>query len=284
MGPGNRSTQHLPQFLRKAWVSTEARRLHENRIKHAAAAWATAEWRSADSVRPCALISVLSIDYSDWTARIEAAGQAMAALRVVKIAAEGATQELFTTETVVGSRRNVMAFRSAWIKNDNDAMGALLGYPTCCREFFHLAFVANKVSDPTWLIGHATPRVQAAQGKLSVSGFRETNILLRRLGVRAIPHFPCSFACEPSRRFSRNIADLASSRGQAQEIDWLYEMLDWPSRWSALHGVAEIRTPVLKIATHTDVTAQAQTLDWLGRTLPPEAAKGLDFPYCESTR
>lgn len=208
----------------------------------------------------------------------------MKPLRVVNVTPRGSAEEIFAAEVVVGSRRSVRAFRSAWISGDNGTMGGLLGYPACCCASFRSIFGSGQITDPSWSVGCATSGAHVAEGRLSVSGPCETNFLLRRIGVRGIPHFPCSFACEASRRLSRQMTELAASQGYAAEIGWLYEMLDWPLRWSALHGIAEIRAPVLKIATHTDRSAAARTLDWLGRTMPDEAAHGLDFPYREPAR
>ncbi len=283
-GPRPAPPRPLPQFLRKAWASVEARGVHAERIERVAKAWAFAEWRSADALRPCALVSVLSPDYAEWTARMDAANLSQAALRVVDVTPRGTQDAVYSVEAVVGSRRNVKAFRAAWVKKNNAAMGALLGYPACCCAFFESVFAAGKAADPVWLIGRATPGSTTHEGRVSVEGRPATNVLLRRIGVRAIPHFPCSFACEASRRLSGAMTQLACAHGHATEMQWLDAMLDWPMRWSALHGIAEIRTPVLKLATHTDPTAEAITLDWSGGSVPEEAAKGLDFPYRDAGR
>ena len=49
--------------------------------------------------------------------------------------------------------------------------------------------------------------------------------------------------------------------------------------WSGLHGIAEIKTPVLKISARTDATAQKYTVRWSGTGYPDEGATGLRFPY-----
>ena len=274
-----RSAFALPQFLRKAWVS-EAARLHlEPRIQQITNAWESAEWRSADSVRPCALVSILSFDHTNWMKRIESAGLKSTALRVVDITPKGASERVFLTDMVLGSRRNVKALRSAWINRDNETIGALLGYPPCCRALYQFAFVSRNFQDYTWLISRVTHQARVVGNDVSLSGLRETNILLRRIGVHAIPHIPCSFSCQASQQLSLAMTNLASSLGHTKEIEWLHDMLDWPIMWSARHGIAEIRTPVLKIATQTDMTFETYTARWLGHSIPTEAARGLDFPY-----
>jgi len=274
----------LPQLLRKAWVGVEARRRHDDTMRRAAEAWEIAEWRWADVARPCALVSLLPAEYTGRLQQFEAAGLAVAPLRVLNVAPDGSDDDVHSVEMVIGSRRNVRKFRAAWIDRNDDALGALLGYPACCRAFFDVVFVSRQLGDPGWLIARNTPAVEVSGTTLSVAGDRETNILLRRMGIRAVPHFPCSFGCEPSRRLSRAMTETAASHGRAADIDRLHEILDWPAAWSALHGIAEIKTPVVKFVTHTDVTTETHAVKWLGQSMPDEAAMGLDFPYRRPAR
>src|SRR5206468_737803 len=130
----------VPKVLRKGWVSVEARERFEARMTQVAIAWEMAEWRSADQIRPCALLNVLSPTYADWLGRIHDAGLAQAPLRAAEFTHRDGADCVYSIDVVVGSRRNVKLFRTAWVKNDSDAMGALLGYPACCRTAFDYAF------------------------------------------------------------------------------------------------------------------------------------------------
>ena len=62
-------------------------------------------------------------------------------------------------------------------------------------------------------------------------------------------------------------------------MDWLEEILSWPASWSALHGIAEVKTPVLKASTRTDATAHEFIVRRHGPRLPAEAVAGLGFPF-----
>ena len=62
-------------------------------------------------------------------------------------------------------------------------------------------------------------------------------------------------------------------------MDWLTEILSWPVQWSALHGIAETRTPVFKISSDTDATADKLTLTYLGTAEVARPRRGLGFPY-----
>ena len=47
--------------------------------------------------------------------------------------------------------------------------------------------------------------------------------------------------------------------------------------WSALHGIAEVKTPVLKASTRTDATAHEFIVRRHGRRLPAEAGPASGF-------
>jgi hypothetical protein len=75
------------------------------------------------------------------------------------------------------------------------------------------------------------------------------------------------------------LLDVGRNNGFEQEMDWMLDILDWPVEWTAMHGVAEIKTPVLKVSTRTDATSCKYTVRYRGTTTPPEAARGLRFPF-----
>jgi hypothetical protein len=73
--------------------------------------------------------------------------------------------------------------------------------------------------------------------------------------------------------------DAGRLAGYAAEMGWLMEILSWPVEWSALHGIAEIKTPILKIATCTDLTPRKKLIQCRGSSYPAEGANGLNFTY-----
>ena len=62
------------------------------------------------------------------------------------------------------------------------------------------------------------------------------------------------------------------------------EMFQWPVEWSALHGIAEIRTPILKMARNTDMMESKRVLRRPGSAFPEEGARGDSFALKPSTR
>ena len=62
-------------------------------------------------------------------------------------------------------------------------------------------------------------------------------------------------------------------------MNLLVELLSWPVEWSGLHGIAEVKSPVLEVCTRTDATAAKYVVCWMGDRIPEEGASGLKFPY-----
>src|SRR5262249_12654119 len=146
---------------------------------------------------------------------------------------------------VVGTPADVSAFKAAWDAADQFAIGELLGYPACCREFFHELWVEHGLRDTTWGMAHNTCRPAEGQRSIEVQGPPEANILWRWMGIRAVSHLPCRFDCPATLETARKFIDVGRRNGLGEEMDWLLEILSWPAQWSALHGIAEIKTPLL---------------------------------------
>jgi hypothetical protein len=158
------------------------------------------------------------------------------------------------------------AWTEAWKVMDNPKIGELLGYPECCRKFFQRVWVDEKWFDTT--IPQASDLQQID---------RYSNILWRWHGVRLVSHLPCSFNCRATHEIGERMLyefeklDMEASR-------WVFDILDWPVRYTSLHGIAEITTPVNRFHVATDAIAEKVTVDYKGRTYPAEGASG-GFPH-----
>jgi 2-polyprenyl-3-methyl-5-hydroxy-6-metoxy-1,4-benzoquinol methylase len=107
----------------------------------------------------------------------------------------------------------------------------------------------------------------------------EANILWRWQGVRLVSHLPCSFDCESTEKIGIQMAELGRKLGYNEQIDWIYEFLSWPVEWSALHGIAEIRTPINKISARTDMTPWKYTVQKFSNMYPEDGMSGITYPY-----
>jgi SAM-dependent methyltransferase len=277
----------LPDFTRLLWVSDDAKAVWGARLRAIGRAWFEIEWRAvAAGVRRSAITVVSSeslvessatwLDHGLMALPFEIQGSANS-YSSTPVAYEAGKPFVF--RAVVGRPDDVRAFRAAWVASDDKAIGALLGYPPCCTAFFRRTWVDQRLVDTTWAMACETVQEVNGHRTLEVRGPPEANILWRWMGVRAVPHLPCRFDCPSTVELGRRLVEVGRAAGYAQEMDWLMEILRWPLEWSALHGIAEVRTPVLKVSTRTDATPVTYVVRRAGDAYPAEGARGLVFPY-----
>ena len=265
----------LPDFTRHSWVGERARIAWEPRIKRICQAWADVEWLSVfDGIRRCALVGLpqegISRAVPQWTARHLSASS----LPLIELPAHPGT-----TFVLVGGLADVNRAREAWAAHDDDELGQLLGYPACCRRFFHQVWVEQRSVDTTWAMAANTAAPEDSVVTLDAVEPQLANILWRWIGVRAVPHLPCRFVCAATVSLGEQMLDVAARAGYVDEAGWIRQMLSWPVEWSGLHGIGEIKTPVLKVSARTDATARKYIVRWTGTGYPDEGATGLRFPY-----
>jgi hypothetical protein len=280
----------LPDFTRIAWASERARGVWEPRIQRIVKAWLEIEWRAVlAEVRACSVRPMWLPDLVSEAPRWAEEGLAGLPLELEgpggsTVAGELRLDQPFRVRVVIGRVGELAAFKRAWDDADQEAIGTMLGYPPCCREFFHSIWVEQGMVDPTWPMAVASPGEQVEERLVEVEGPEQANIFWRWMGVRAVPHLPCRSDCEPTIALADQMLAVGREAGFEQEVDWTLEILSWPLEWSALHGIAVIKTPVLKVTTMTDATPYKYAVRRLGGGFPREGARGLEFPYRRSRR
>jgi len=277
----------LHDFTRISWVSDSAREVWGPRINRISNAWIEIEWLAITAgVRSCSITMAspeLFVEHAPRWAQyglnalpIALVG-AGAGYTSTPVAAESGKP--FAFRFVLGSPKHVLEFKEAWDESDDRAIGELLGYPTCCREFFKRIWIDEGLVDTTWPMAIATVPSDVGDTLVEISSPPKSNILWRWMGVRAVSHLPCSFACNSTIELADRFIEVGRKHGFDEEMDWLLQILDWPTEWSALHGIAEIKTPILKVSTRTDATPCKYTIQYKGRSTPSEGVPGLRFPF-----
>ncbi len=289
-----RLTFRLHDFTRLLWINDHAKEVWQPRISQIVQCWQEIAWRAvATGMQSCAIQVIAPQQLSAWTDRMTE--QHMVILTLDNIPARASAystvlsevrpEEPYNQRVAIGSAENIERFKRAWEAGDQSELQTLQGYPTCCRDFFVKAWIEERFLDTTWpMTFNTVTKKELSPTSYEVEGSAQCNILLRWLGVRAVPHLPCSFACSATVERADQLSVLWQKAGYTAELAWMQEMLAWPVEWSALHGIAEIKTPVLKIATVTDATAQKYTVRRQGNTYPSEGVHGLTFPYRQPTR
>ncbi len=281
----------LPDFTRFCWVSDSARSIWEPRLARITNAWLEIEWSSVIAgVRQCCLTSLTPEDlvakagefakYGLCALPLEMFGISQYSYSSISLPREPG--KTFVFRVVIGKPESVWQFKQAFSVGDNFLIGELLGFPECCREFFQQVWVEQSCVDTTWQMAFNTvepTKLTEDTRLIKVKGSPYNNILWRWMGIRSVPHLPCSFDCQHTISFGEKLMQVGLSAGYEQEMDWLLQILNWSVEWSALHGIAEIKTPILKVSTLTDATAYKFTVQRQGENEADEGARGLNFPY-----
>jgi uncharacterized protein (DUF4213/DUF364 family) len=263
----------LPPFIRVAWAGLAAETVWKPRLELIRRAWTEIEWRAvAEKMRPCAVANLPVADFVSMSPVWARHGLAAMPMEPQPLPAGGGFR------LVVGELGNVARFHEAWDTGNHTDMAALLGCPSCCHHAHHETWVEHGFEDTTWDSSVATARGNG-QPSIELAGPPEANVLWRWLGIRMIPHLPCRFDCEASVAAGKQMAALGRRHGFRNEMDWLEEIHSWPIEYSALHGIAIIKTPILKISTRTDATAAKHVVRFKGERYPAEGARGCAFPY-----
>jgi len=183
----------------------------------------------------------------------------------------------FEYKVAIGRAKDIQLFITSYNLGIQGEIGDMLGYPTCCREFFDRYWVKEKWFDTT------LPMVTHHGLNKETEKFYQldprNNILLRWLGLRPVSHLPCSFSCGPTQLVADIYGRAAQAIGMRKEWEQLLEILSWPVEWNSLHGIAQIITPVCKITTATDAISHKRTIQLVSDKYPEETGAGLVFPF-----
>lgn len=258
----------VPPFIRVAWVSDAARESWGGRMDRLKLLLRELECRSIlAGRRSCALTGGLSPRQRE---ELREAG--------LVVESYGSGQFL------VGTAASVQDFRSAIEAANDGAMARLLGHPECCHLARKERWEVAGLTDPIWSTAEATQNACRAEGLISVWGAPLCNSFWGRIGLSPFAHQPCRFDCPATKTIAGETVELGRALGYDSEMDWLEEIHAWPSEWSALHGIAEIRTPVMKICSQSDAWKSKRVVRWAGvaAAYPREGGTGVAFPFNHS--
>jgi hypothetical protein len=269
----------LHDFVRVSWVTAHAHEIWSPRLQRIARAWPKVELASvAFGARPCALLQLSPEGYMG-AAQVAASHQlSVIPLRSPEVngKAAGPGSKL---NIVVGRKPSVTRFIDAWNSKATADIGHWLGYPACCVDAFTALSGPDGWLDATWPIAALTRQPQDPSSTIDLTGDGLINVFWRYLGIRNISHVPCRLDCPTSRDLGERLLEVGSRAGFSDEMQWLRTVLTWPVEWSSLHGIGEVRTPLLKILARTDATAAKLTVRWHSSTYPAEGGRGVQFPY-----
>lgn len=236
-------------FRGPQWTTVERREELQPLIALAVRGWNELEVLSVSSgLRSSALVTVSIEDLVRATRAVSMQNLELTVLGKVMIA------ETYTSASGTSGQPGMRVavhrpgLRTSWLEawegaGDQDKIGALLGFPPCCIEHFKRTWVERRLQDPTHsVLGNG------------IDGPAEVNILLRWIGVRLVPHLPCSFSCRATSDLGRAFAQLGSDNGMTAEIDAALYLLGLEMTYSALNGIGRVETEGFRFEFPTDQT------------------------------
>jgi hypothetical protein len=275
----------LPPFLRLAWATAAARDRWSEPLDRLVEEVRTSEWLSvAAGVRSAAIIVVPRTQtpalVGEWSGR-GLKSYIISREDATRVhALNGKTPNLSPSHDVhlVTRRERMEKLSAKWRSPDRTEMAEWLGYPPCCAAFWKTVVVERRYLDTTWAMVEGHIREEKGARIAEIAG-AAVNPLLTALGLRATPHRPCGFNCEATQRLATVYSGLRAEAAPQSNPEMLAEVLAWPVEWSSLHGIIEVRLPILKLCYDGDATAATYKVQLIGGALPEHAAQGLGFPH-----
>jgi len=281
----------MPPFTRTLWVSPKAKEVWEPRIRLAAQAyWSLEKETVKNGLRRCTTAHVSPDQLPAYS--LELAKQGLVFLPRLKVGSyNGFAHKHPPVEKgkpwnwygpVANSIEAAKEFVEAEQAGNHRAIGDLLGYPKCCQEFFSTVWTAGYV-DPIWQAAINTNAVASSKTSeystivygpslpLTWSGSRYN-------GLRIAAHIPCSYSCEKTRSGSARWVELGRTL-RLPGLSELIDLLNMPTSWDCLHGIAQITTPIYRLVTNSTPCHPRYVVRKHGEFIPEYAAKGNQFPF-----
>ena len=275
MGKLKRLDYRIPDFLRTIWVSDEARYYWEPKIRRVAGSWKYVERASLTQMLRRGILQSISPEEipeaQNWSLKSK--------IPMVVVGMEGAAQNYgnatipyeadkpFNYRVYFGE--DPQKFLDAWKAGDDYTIGQFLGFPECCTQFFVEHWKREGWRDLTY----------HTYEKQENPNLLYNNVMLRHSGVRGVFHLPCSVRCQLSVGLGQMIMEIMDYAGYPREVTWLKDLLGMPMRWSSLHGIAIVTTPIFRNIYASDPLPVNSVLDLLSEHYPEHGAAGNSFPF-----
>ena len=218
------------------WTSSVSRANWEPVLRRAQETWLELEVASiTENVRDSALVYLTADELPRAARDCAAVGMGFSVL----------AQEPAGWRVSIHKPGLAAAWYSAWEGSDNQTIGDLLGFPECCNAFFREHWVCAGSRDVT-------------RAMAGVDGPWEANILLRWLGVRLVPHLPCSGSCASTLELAGKFK--AAGQRMGLDLEALEAVLRLPAQYDAAGEVAIVSTPHFRFMAGTDARDQPRVL------------------------
>ncbi|QRY55975.1 hypothetical protein [Sphingobacterium siyangense] len=267
----------LPDFNRISWVSEELRSKWESTIETLPKVIDSVFLhREITDAVPIQIKSVSANDIFDYKKKIYSIGlfaeQLTELPKSILFYFGLKEKEAGYYYIIIGLRSHVLSFMRG-IKDSNlELIADYLHHETFK---YWRDYATHQLLDSTWSF---FTEIDMKEGKLIAQDNTLLNPCWRNCGISSVPYNPALLDCGYGLQVASAIQSVAKKNLQELHNAW-YELLSWPVEWSALHGIAEVKTPIFKMVYNTDTTAGKYTLQLQSDTYPENGLRGLLFPY-----
>jgi hypothetical protein len=122
-----------------------------------------------------------------------------------------------------------------------DNLGRILGYPDCCIKFFEKYWTKMGYRDMVPCM-EGIQYLELEKNTVISDYYEVCNILLKGMGVRAVPHLPCSLKCNHTNVFAHKFLKYLPD----SSYRLLLELLRMETTYSTYHGYAEVKNRLFK--------------------------------------
>lgn len=273
----NREIFPLSDFRRYSWVSSKAQEVWQGRFDRIRLALLHMEALAV--AKRLKEISLISINQQE----LPLVSSLCLQQNVSFLLAQGWAKD--GGVLAVGSYTALNRYQVALKEDDTDAIADILGYPYCCYLFTKQIAESYALHDlmlPAYYNSFSDEEEPIVlSGAIAHSPCVEINFFWRSLGFYTTPMTPCSLHCHAAQEYALKFLKIGHEAGYSDEMEWLIEVFSWPVLWTALHGIAELKSPLIKVVYPTDIYCRKASIGLTGSFFPAEGAYGIHFPFRE---
>lgn len=283
----------MPPFARTAWVSKSVKDEWEPKSWKASHAYAQLELETVIyGIRDCTTGHIPNENMAYELSKLAEKGLMFLPIQRVGVYSGFAHTHPPVVEgrpwnwygVIAREPKHALAFKEAsqGPKIDHETIGKLLGYPKCCMDFFNNVWAAGYI-DPVWQQAENIDKKYLLEQnehliRLSHETPFVTNVMLRYIGLRIVPHIPCSSHCEATHKFANKWLELGKKL-KLDGIEELEQFLRLPVKWDCLKGIAYVSTPLFKIETNSMTCYPNYIVERKGTFYPKYLPRGNAFPH-----
>ncbi|MBL6448616.1 hypothetical protein JMN32_20055 [Fulvivirga sp. 29W222] len=267
----------MPPFRRLSWASFELKRTWEYRFTEIAVAIKKLfQSEEGQKLFPVQFHNVETHGVYQFKKILESSGlvaevvPASSASYMLNVASTTTVRGADYTCVVAGKRKAVRAFLNDGIRNCGLPFSK--AYWDAWQEFSE-----QNIRDPKWI--YLADIIKEKEQFLKVQQDIHTNYFWEDWGISLMPFRVPKLQSEEFVTLGNEILKIAQNQLTPQLYNFWLEILSWPVEWTAMHGIAELKTPLFKTSYDTLPTGEKFVIQCHSEVYPENSPSGLLFPY-----